>query len=277
MLSVEPVLVGVYVPPVPVVTNVSFTIMLPFFAGEPIGTMTASGGPTTWVITAVSGNGASINDFVINSESGVISATANAVTDITTPGVVTITATAANAGGVSAPGTATVTVEPAVLTWFESLSIQPQYPRWKRQGALLRGDDGTEARYSRVVWFESQGVQPTLLSRRKRAGVLPRGDEGIELPSIAATAVLVAGQAGPGITVNFGSSTDAGDLVGAITVTTNVPGTYHGTISIGGTNAADFSLSPSSNVSSAAYPCSLYVSQSNLAAGSYSITLTALP
>jgi hypothetical protein len=94
---------------------------------------------------------------------------------------------------------------------------------------------------------------------------------------IYATAIQLAGQSGPGVSVSFNNATDAGSLVGAITVTTNIPGTYVGTISIGGTDAAKFSLSGSSNISSAAYPCSLYVSQSNLAAGTYVITLTATP
>jgi hypothetical protein len=95
---------------------------------------------------------------------------------------------------------------------------------------------------------------------------------------IFATAVLLGGQSGPDVNVNFSSATDAGSLVGAITVTTNIAGsTYIGTITIGGTDAAKFSLSSNSNVSSAAYPCSLYVSQSNIAVGTYVITLTATP
>jgi hypothetical protein len=69
------------------------------------------------------------------------------------------------------------------------------------------------------------------------------------------------------IYVNFGSATDAGSLIGAVIVTTNVPGNYVGTISISGTNAS----------SSAAYLCSLYVGQSNITADTYVINLTATP
>jgi hypothetical protein len=94
---------------------------------------------------------------------------------------------------------------------------------------------------------------------------------------LVAQAIQLAGQSGPNVSINFASATDAGSLVGAITVTTNATSTYVGTISIGGTDAAKLSLSSSSNVSSAAYPCSLYVAQSNIAAGSYVITLTATP
>ena len=90
------------------------------------------------------------------------------------------------------------------------------------------------------------------------------------------TAIFLAGQAGPAFGVALPTS-DAGDIVGAITVTTNIPGIYTGTITIGGTNASDFSLNATSNVLAAAYPCTLYVAQSVLPANTYAISLTALP
>jgi hypothetical protein len=97
--------------------------------------------------------------------------------------------------------------------------------------------------------------------------------------SVTSTAVLLAGQSGPSIPVTFASTTNAGTLVGAVTVTTNPPGSiYAGTITLSGTNALSFSLSNSSNVTSASFPCSLYVAQGvNLAAGTYTVTLTATP
>ncbi len=97
---------------------------------------------------------------------------------------------------------------------------------------------------------------------------------------IQATAVQVGGQAGPGISINFSTAQDAGLSVGAITVTTNIPGTYVGTVTIGGTDAAKFSLSSTSNVLSGAYQLgvsNLFIGQTNVAAGTYAITLNASP
>jgi hypothetical protein len=82
--------------------------------------------------------------------------------------------------------------------------------------------------------------------------------------------IQIAGQA-PNVGVNFPTAADAGDLVGAITVTTNT-GAYVGVITIGGTDAGKFVLSNSGN-----YPCSLFVGGTAIAAGSYSISLTATP
>lgn len=103
------------------------------------------------------------------------------------------------------------------------------------------------------------------------------GTASVNVTSGAATNILLAGQSGPNISVSFSTAQDAGSLVGAITVTMAGPGTYVGVISTSGADAARFSLSPSSNVASASYPCSLYVSQTNLPAGTYVINLTATP
>jgi hypothetical protein len=117
----------------------------------------------------------------------------------------------------------------------------------------------------------SNGVQNTLPAKVRYDSGNPNG-----VTNPPSTGILVAGQAGPNIGINFNSATDAGQLVGAIAVTT-AGGAYVGTITIGGTNGSSFSLSATSNVSSASYPCNLYVSQSNLPAGTYTITITANP
>jgi hypothetical protein len=92
-----------------------------------------------------------------------------------------------------------------------------------------------------------------------------------------ALSIQLAGSSGPGVGLDFATSTNAGTYIGAITVTTVSGGAYSGIITIGGTDAAKFSLSASSNVLSATYPVNLYVSQTDLPAGSYSISLSANP
>ena len=84
---------------VPVINNGSFSLALPLTSGEAVGTNTASNNPTSWNITAVSGDGASTSDFAINS-SGAITTTRNSVSDITTTGTITITVTATNITGI---------------------------------------------------------------------------------------------------------------------------------------------------------------------------------
>ena len=94
---------------VPAITNQNFNVGLPLIFPQTIGTMVATANPASWAITAVSGDGASPADFSI-SNGGVITTTANAPTDITAPGTVTINMTATNATGTSAAGTATLTI-----------------------------------------------------------------------------------------------------------------------------------------------------------------------
>jgi hypothetical protein len=64
---------------------------------------------------------------------------------------------------------------------------------------------------------------------------------------------------------------NANDTIGNVTVITSPPGQVPNTpITLGGTNAGLFALSNSGN-----YPCNLTVGSANVAAGSYSITLSA--
>jgi hypothetical protein len=74
-----------------------------------------------------------------------------------------------------------------------------------------------------------------------------------------------------GTTLNMPAA-NAGDLIGAVTVTTNPPGFgTHGPITLGGADAASFALTNGGNL-----PCNLIVGVSNIFGGSYSITLTAI-
>lgn len=74
-----------------------------------------------------------------------------------------------------------------------------------------------------------------------------------------------------GTTVATLGPANAGTLVGAVTVTTNPPGgTYAGIVTLGGANAAQFALTNGGVI-----PCNLVVGGSNIAAGSYQITLSA--
>jgi hypothetical protein len=68
--------------------------------------------------------------------------------------------------------------------------------------------------------------------------------------------------------VNFPTAADANSFVANVVVTVDV-GTYAGTITLGGANAAQFVFS-----NGGVYPCALYVGASNIAAGQYHITLT---
>ena len=74
--------------------------------------------------------------------------------------------------------------------------------------------------------------------------------------------------------VNLSNSTVsdvAGAVVGTVSVTTNPPGgTYSGVITLGGANASSFALT-----NGGVLPCNLVVGASNLAAGTYAITLSA--
>ena len=80
----------------PVVTPATFNETLPFTNGEVIGTVSATGSPTSFAI--VSGNAP--GNFAISS-AGVVTATANAVTNLTTNGSTTLGVTATNGVGTS--------------------------------------------------------------------------------------------------------------------------------------------------------------------------------
>ena len=69
--------------------------------------------------------------------------------------------------------------------------------------------------------------------------------------------------------VNFPTSINANSLVSPITVTTT-GGTYVGTLTLGGTDAAKFTLS-----GGGVYPTNLMVGASNLTAGTYNVSITA--
>jgi hypothetical protein len=72
-------------------------------------------------------------------------------------------------------------------------------------------------------------------------------------------------------TVSTTGPANAGTVVGALSVVTNpVGGTYTGVITLGGTNASSFVLT-----NGGVLPCNLVVGAANLAAGPYSITLSA--
>jgi hypothetical protein len=67
------------------------------------------------------------------------------------------------------------------------------------------------------------------------------------------------------------TAANAGALVGAVSVVTNpIGGSYSGVITLGGTNAASFTLT-----NGGALPCNLMVGSTNLTNPSYSITLSA--
>jgi hypothetical protein len=89
---------------------------------------------------------------------------------------------------------------------------------------------------------------------------------------VVATGIAIGGHSGPDIPIMFSSAADANQLVGAITVTTNTGGEYHGVITLGGSDKAKFTVDNQGN-----YPCNLKVGPSNVPAGSYAISLTATP
>ena len=64
-------------------------------------------------------------------------------------------------------------------------------------------------------------------------------------------------------------ATNAGALVANITVAAT-GGTYAGTLSLSGTDASKFALS-----NGGVYPCNLLVGASNIAAGTYNVTVNA--
>ena len=73
-------------------------------------------------------------------------------------------------------------------------------------------------------------------------------------------------------TVNTTGPNNAGAVVGAVAVTTNpAGGSYSGAITLGGANAASFALTHGGVL-----PCNLVVGATNLAAGSYNLTLSAV-
>ncbi len=111
---------------VPVVTNQNFSRTLPMAFPDTLGTMVATANPASWAITAVSGAGAGPADFAI-SNSGVITTTSSAPTDITAPGTVAITVTATNATGTSAAATATLAVvsNPPPLVQSKTCNVTP--------------------------------------------------------------------------------------------------------------------------------------------------------
>ena len=79
----------------PVITNASFSITTPVSSGGNVGTLSATGSPTSWAITAGDPSG----NFAI-SNSGVITTTTAAVTNLgTNSGSQTLTVTATNAFG----------------------------------------------------------------------------------------------------------------------------------------------------------------------------------
>lgn len=69
--------------------------------------------------------------------------------------------------------------------------------------------------------------------------------------------------------VTFATPANANSFVATITVTVS-SGTYSGTLTLGGPDAALFALS-----NGGVYPCNLMVGASNIPAGTYNITLTA--
>lgn len=89
----------------PVVTNGSFSITLPVTSGQTVGTMTATNSPTSWTI---SGTGSA--NFNISS-TGVITVSATGASSLTA-GTYTLTVNATNAYGTGG-GTATIVVNPA--------------------------------------------------------------------------------------------------------------------------------------------------------------------
>ncbi len=94
-----------------VITNNSASLTLPLTSGGPVNTMGATNSPSSWAITAISGDGASTSDFAISS-GGAVTTTSSADSDITAAGTVTVSVTANNGGGTSSPGTDTITINP---------------------------------------------------------------------------------------------------------------------------------------------------------------------
>jgi hypothetical protein len=105
--------------------------------------------------------------------------------------------------------------------------------------------------------------------------ILVRGNFNISItinpPAMISTGIQIAGQ-GPNVGVNFDDAADAGELVGAITVSTNTGAEYVGVITLSGSDAAKFTVDNQGN-----YPCNLKVGPSNVPAGSYAVSLTATP
>jgi hypothetical protein len=91
---------------------------------------------------------------------------------------------------------------------------------------------------------------------------------GGSLSGYTVTGILVGGVSTANLAIG---AQNAGALIGAITVTTSPPsGPQNYTITLSGADAADFAVS-----NGGVQPCNLIVGPSDLAAGSYAITLTA--
>jgi hypothetical protein len=105
--------------------------------------------------------------------------------------------------------------------------------------------------------------------------ILVRGNFNISItinpPAMISTGIQIAGQ-GPNVGVNFDDAADAGELVGAITVSTNTGADYQGVITMSGADAGKFALDNGGN-----YPCNLKVGNADVPAGSYAVSLTATP
>jgi hypothetical protein len=213
----------------------------------------------------------------------------------------TLTLTATNAIGTSAPGTAQITaINPAQLPAVSGSPFTVVLPLTTNQTigtmtatnppinswSIIAGDPSGNFAISNagVVSVTAAGAAAITTAQSinltiKAINIVGSGTGtctiNVQTPA-QATDIQLVNQEGPAVSVNFLSATNAGDLVGVITVD---PSGYTGTITLSGTNAADFSLSSSSNVSSAAYPCNLYVAQGvNLSNNvTYTITVTASP
>jgi hypothetical protein len=82
-------------------------------------------------------------------------------------------------------------------------------------------------------------------------------------------AIFISGQS-PSVALSNIAASDAGTVIGPITILTSPPGGSQSTpIVLSGTDAALFSVTNGGNI-----PCNLVVGTKNIGSGSYSITLS---
>jgi len=125
----------------PVVTNANLNISLPVTNGEAVGTMVATGSPTSWSITA----GNSAGYFAIDN-SGNITVTATGASGLTA-GSYSLTVQATNAAG-SGSGTASITVAAAGTTYGMVRMNTPNNVRYSPTVKTIPQLDGVNTDYT---------------------------------------------------------------------------------------------------------------------------------
>lgn len=137
--------------PAPVVTPVNFSLSLPATAGQIVGTVTATGSPTSWAITAGNASG-----YFAISNAGIITVTSAGASGLTA-GSYSLTVQATNASG---SGTATIGVTGSSGDPWASLDGRANAPAGTPQfPTLLNGYPIASPPNARIRWPSTGSTQ----------------------------------------------------------------------------------------------------------------------